>query len=109
MVLTAAGGARAFLTALATGHPERFDGLSTWATPTFEVTSDSPIEIGLDGETQAMDPPLRFSIRAEPVRVRLPGHAIGYSPAARSVGWRSAARELWAVALGRSSRLGTRS
>ncbi len=107
LVLTAAAGARAFLTALATGRPDRFQGLSSWATPTFEVTSDSPIEIGLDGETQVMDPPLRFSIRPDPVRVRLPGHAIGYSPAARSIGLRAEARELWAVALGRSSRFGT--
>ena len=105
LVLGARGGAAAFLTALATGHPERFDGLSSWATPTFEVTSDAPIEIGLDGETVVMEPPLRFSIRPDPVRVRLPKHAIGYSPAARSIGWRAEARELWQVVLGRPSRL----
>ncbi|MGZ8614024.1 MAG: diacylglycerol/lipid kinase family protein [Actinomycetota bacterium] len=101
LVLGQAGGAAAFLAALATGHPERFGGLASWATPTFEVTSAAPIEIGLDGETQVMDPPLRFSIRPAPVRVRLPKHAIGYSPAARSLGWREASRRLWAVALGR--------
>ena len=82
------GGAAAFLAALATGHPERFAGLTSWATPTFEVTSDAPIDIGLDGETMVMDPPLRFSIRPTPVRVRLPKHAIGYSPAARELGWK---------------------
>jgi diacylglycerol kinase family enzyme len=107
LVLGPKGGAAAFLSALATGHPDRFDGLSSWATPTFEVMSDGPIEIGLDGETEVMDPPLRFSIRPNPVRVRLPKHAIGYSPAARSIGWRAEARELWGVALGRPSRLGT--
>jgi diacylglycerol kinase family enzyme len=106
LVLTKDAGARAFLAALATGHPERFDGYSSWSTPTLEVTSDGPIEIGLDGETQVMDPPLRFSIRPNPVRVRLPGQAIGYSPAARSIGWRGEARELWGVILGRSSRFG---
>ena len=36
-----------------------------------------------------MDPPLRFSIRAAPVRVRLPKSAIGYSPAARALGWKA--------------------
>jgi len=100
------GGATAFLAALATGHPERFEGLESWATPTFEVTSDAPIELGLDGETQVMDSPLRFSIRPDPVRVRLPKQAIGYSPAALSLGWREALRRLWGVALGHPSRLG---
>jgi diacylglycerol kinase family enzyme len=101
LVLSEPGGAAAFLAALATGHPERFRGLTSWETPTFEVTSDGPIEMGLDGERQVMDPPLRFSIRRDPVRVRLPRHAIGYSPAARSIGWRETARRLWGVVLGR--------
>jgi hypothetical protein len=47
-----------------------------------------------------MDPPLSFSIRPSPVRVRLPKHAIGYSPAALSLGWRESARQLWRVVLG---------
>jgi diacylglycerol kinase family enzyme len=106
LVLTASAGAGPFLAAVATGHPDRFEGLSSWATPTFEVTSDSPIEIGLDGETEVMDSPLRFSIRPTPVRVRLPKHAIGYSPAAVSMGWRADLRELWGVVLGHPSRLG---
>jgi hypothetical protein len=88
------------LAALASGHPDRFGGLSTWAAPTFDVTSDSPIEMGLDGETKVMDSPLRFSIRPTPVRVRFPKQATGYSPAARSIGWRKSLRRLWATALG---------
>ena len=104
LVLGPQGGAAALFAAIATGHPERFPGFDTWSTPTFEVTSDGPIEIGLDGETQVMDPPLRFSIRPTQVRVRLPRHAPGYSPAARSPGWRQGLRELWGVALGRASR-----
>jgi diacylglycerol kinase family enzyme len=93
--------ARSFLAAVATGRPDRFDGLSSWSTPTFEVSSGSPIEIGLDGETQVMDSPLRFSIRPDPVRVRLPRSAIGYSPAGRSLGWAGSTRALWAVLLGK--------
>jgi diacylglycerol kinase family enzyme len=104
LVFSKPGAAAAFLAALATGHPERFGGLTSWATPTFEVTSGGAIEVGLDGETQVMDPPLRFSIRPSPVRVRLPRHAIGYSPAARSLGWRETGRRLWGLALGRSVR-----
>jgi hypothetical protein len=77
-----------------------------WSVPTFEVTSATPIELGLDGETTVMDPPLRFSIRPRPVRVRLPHHAIGYSPAALSIGWRQTLRDLWGTVIGRRSRLG---
>jgi diacylglycerol kinase family enzyme len=90
-----------FFAALSTGRPNRYEGLESWATTTFEVSSGAPIEIGLDGETQLMDPPLRFSIRQAPVRVRLPKAAIGYSPAARALGWKAAARALWNVLLGR--------
>ena len=87
-----------------TGHPERFEGLTSWTTPTFEVTSGDPIDVGLDGETMVMDSPLRFSIRPSRVRVRLPKHAIGYSPAARALGWRDAAHQLWQVVLGHPAR-----
>jgi diacylglycerol kinase family enzyme len=103
LVLDERGDARSLLAAIATGHPDHFHGLTSWAAPTFEVTSKDPIEIGLDGETEVMDPPLHFSIRPSPVRVRLPKRAIGYSPAARSLGWRETIRRLWAVALGRAS------
>jgi hypothetical protein len=47
-----------------------------------------------------MDSPLRFSIRPSPIRVRLSKQAIGYSPGARSLGWRKSLRRLWATALG---------
>ena len=101
LVLGKDGGPAKFLAAAAAGHPEHFAGLTAWSTPTFEVTSGSPIEIGLDGETMVMDPPLRLSIRPEPVRVRLPEHAIGYSKAARAIGVHEAVRRLWRVVLGR--------
>jgi len=104
LVLGKEGGAAAFLAALATGHPDRFGGFMSWSTPTFDVTSAAPIELGLDGETMVMEPPLRFSMRPQPVRVRLPHHAIGYSPAARSIGWRESLRDLWGVVVGRGSR-----
>jgi diacylglycerol kinase family enzyme len=93
--------ARAFLGALAAGHPERFDGFSSWTTETFTVTSDAPIDVGLDGEAVSMEPPLTFTIGERSLRVRLPTHAIGYSPAARRLGWRPAGRHLWRTAIGR--------
>ena len=46
-----------------------------------------------------MDSPLRFSSRLSRVLVRLPKQAIGYSPAARSLGWRKSSRLLWETAL----------
>jgi diacylglycerol kinase family enzyme len=93
--------ASAFLTAAAARHPERFAGFESWTAESFEVTSGSPIDVGLDGESLSMDPPLHFSIRDRPVRVRLPSHAIGYSPAARAMGLRRASRGLWRVVLGK--------
>jgi len=97
--------AAALIGALAAGHPERFEGVAVWTAETFEVSSGSPIEVGLGGETLEMDPPLRFSIRPEPLRVRLPDDAIGYSPAARVMGWRAAARGLGRISLGRPARI----
>ena len=90
-----------FIAAVTISRPDRVEGLTSWSTPTFEVSSGSPIEVGLDGETQVMDSPLRFSIRPNPVRVRLPKSAIGYSPAGRALGWAGSLRALWAVLLGR--------
>jgi len=107
MVLEGGEGPASLLASIATGHPDHFKGLASWETPTFEVSSGAPIEIGLDGETEVLDSPLRFSIRPTPVRVRLPKHAIGYSPAARSIGWREAARRLWGVVRGKVASQGS--
>ncbi len=98
------GGAPAAIAAFGTGHPERYKGYEEWSTPTFEVRSGAAIDVGLDGESMSMDSPLRFSIRPGAVRVRLPTHAIGYSPAARSMTWRESLGELWRVIRGRPSR-----
>ncbi|HEY7478210.1 MAG TPA: diacylglycerol kinase family protein [Actinomycetota bacterium] len=92
-----------FLSALAGGHPERFAGFEAWSTPEFEVGSGGPIDIGLDGETFEMDPPLRFTIRPGAIRVRLPRHAIGFSPGALALDLRTAARSLWRTALGKQA------
>lgn len=107
LVLDRAGAPAAFLAALAKNHPERFAGYAEWAPEAFEVTSDESIELGLDGEAMALDPPIRFSIRPRPVRVRLPHHAFGYSPAARAIGSKAAVEDLWAIALGRPARFGS--
>ncbi len=89
------------LAATTTGKPERFPGFTAWTAETFEVTSSSPVDAGLDGEAVVLDPPLRFSIRPTALHVRLPKHAIGYSPAALTLDLRSAVRGVWRAALGR--------
>ena len=91
----------ALLAATTTGDPERFPGFTTWTAETFEVTSRSHVDAGLDGEPVVLDPLLRFSIRPTSLRVRLPNRAIGYSPAALTLDLRSAVRGVWRAALGR--------
>jgi diacylglycerol kinase family enzyme len=89
------------LAAVAAGDPDRFSGFNRWEPDTFEVTSDGPVDVGLDGEALVLDPPLRFAIRPAALRVRLPTGAIGMSPAARKLEARQALERLWRTALGR--------
>ena len=94
-------GAARFLSALAEGHPERYTGFAAWTPATFEVYSSTAVDVGLDGESLAIEPPLSFSIHHEALRVRLPLHAIGESPARNAMMPRSAARAVWDVARGK--------
>jgi diacylglycerol kinase family enzyme len=93
--------AAAFLSAAAAGRPERFAGFLSWEPEAFEVTSGEAIDLGVDGEALRMHPPLRFTVRPGTLRVRLPHHAVGLSPAARDLRRRSALRELHQAAAGR--------
>jgi diacylglycerol kinase family enzyme len=89
----------------AVGQLRRFTGWKEWTTTDFEVRSSAPVEIGVDGEALVMEPPLRFTIHAGALRVRLPCGAPGVSPAARSVrrSTRQTVPDLVAVALGRTA------
>jgi diacylglycerol kinase family enzyme len=69
----------------AAGQVRRFPGWAEWNTPRFEVGSGGRVEIGVDGETLLMDPPLVFESLPGALRVRLPRRAAGASPAARAV------------------------
>jgi diacylglycerol kinase family enzyme len=90
-----------FLGALATGHPDRYPGFQTWETDAFEIDSGGMVSVGLDGETMALEPPLRFTIRPAALRVRLSPRAIGQSPAARATSAGQFLPDLWRVAVGR--------
>lgn len=66
----------------AAGRTRRPDGWLEWTDTAFEVRSGQPVEIGIDGEAMVLDPPIRFRIVPGALRVRIPRHAPGYSPAA---------------------------
>jgi diacylglycerol kinase family enzyme len=99
-----ASDARRFVTLEASGRVRRFPGWMEWAAPQFRIDSDAPVEIGVDGEALRMDPPLVFETMPGVLRVRLPRHAIGQSPAARAVHLlsRSTIMELGRVVAGRA-------
>ncbi len=91
----------------AIGQAGRFRGLLEWSAPRFEVRSASPVAVGLDGEALLLDPPLRFRSLPGALRVRLPRHAAGVSPAEAAVTiTREDAAALYRVATGRPPYLG---
>ena len=52
------------------GPPPR--GLEEWSTPTFRVDSAATVQLGIDGESVSMSPPLLFESDPLALRVRLP-------------------------------------
>jgi diacylglycerol kinase family enzyme len=64
-------------------------GWLEWSDVSFEVRSGQPVEMGIDGESTVLDPPIRFRIVPGALRVRIPSDAPGYSPAAAvpTAGW----------------------
>ena len=82
------------------GQIRRFSGWQEWTTPRFRIDSGGPVEIGIDGEAMTLDPPLVFESLPAALRVRLPGHAPGISPAARRVS-RTTIGQLWTIVAGR--------
>jgi diacylglycerol kinase family enzyme len=64
------------------GRVQRFRGWTEFATPEFTVDADGPVEAGVDGEALLLDPPLVFRCLPGAVRIRIPTHAPGWSPAA---------------------------
>jgi diacylglycerol kinase family enzyme len=83
--ISSAGDAGAIVALEAAGQGQRYKGWLEWTAPQFQLDSGAPIEIGLDGEALKLDPPLVFETRPGALRVRIPRHAIGRSPAATGV------------------------
>jgi len=67
------------------GQLKRFGGLRQWSALEFEVRSDAPVAVGLDGEAFLLAPPLRFVSLPGALRVRMPRQARGVSPAGLAV------------------------
>jgi diacylglycerol kinase family enzyme len=94
-----------FVTFETLGQASRFGGVLAWEAPAFEIDSSGPIEIGLDGEALVLDGPLRFRSLPGALRVHLPRHAPGLSPAAAAYGFtRANVAALLRVAAGFSPR-----
>jgi len=74
--------AAAFIAAESTGYLDRFPGWFEWTSAEFTVDSDRPVEAGVDGEALTLDPPLVFRSLPGAIRIRIPTHAPGLSPAA---------------------------
>jgi diacylglycerol kinase family enzyme len=84
------------------GQVQRFPGWQEWTAGEFVVDSGAPVDVGVDGEALALEPPLRFQIQPAALRVWLPRSALRVSPAARAVRLlaRSTAADLASVAAG---------
>ena len=85
VTITDAAQASRFLALQAAGQARRFSGWAEWTAPRFEIRSDAPVPVGVDGEALILDPPLVFTVRPMALRVRLPRRTLRRSPAARTV------------------------
>jgi diacylglycerol kinase family enzyme len=103
MIADAADAGR-FAALEAAGRVSQFPGWTEWNAPRFEISSDGPVQIGVDGEALTMDSPVVFASSPGALRVRLPRHALKVSPAARTVHVlsRSTIAELGRVVAGRA-------
>jgi diacylglycerol kinase family enzyme len=89
-------GAVAKLVTLGTiGQHRRFGGVLQWSSIEFEVRANEPVAVGLDGEALVIAPPLLFMSLPGALRVRVPRHATGISPAGGAV--TLTRRNLWAL------------
>ncbi|WP_266539887.1 diacylglycerol kinase family protein [Streptomyces sp. NBC_01142] len=92
-----------FTTLQAAGQVRRFPGWLQWTAERFEVRSGGPVAVGVDGEALTVEPPIVFATLPGALRLRLPRHTVGLSPAGRAVHLfsRSTVADLAAVCLGR--------
>ena len=63
---------RGLLGVVVVGVSEPFPAMREWTTPTFRIDSGAVVELALDGEAAAMDPPLLFESVPGALRIRTP-------------------------------------
>jgi diacylglycerol kinase family enzyme len=104
--LSGAGGVAKLMTLGIVGAHRRFGGVLQWSSPEFEVRSEAPVAVGLDGEALTLAPPLHFVSLPGALLVRVPRHASGVSPAGAAVTLtRRNLRTLVRIAAGRPAEL----
>jgi diacylglycerol kinase family enzyme len=104
--LRGAGGVAKLVTLGTIGAHRRFGGVLQWSSLEFEVHSEAPVAVGLDGEALTLAPPLRFVSLPGALLVRVPRHASGVSPAGAAVTLtRRNLRRLVRIAAGRPAEL----
>jgi diacylglycerol kinase family enzyme len=77
------------------GQHRRLGGVLQWSSLEFEIRASAPVAVGLDGEALMLAPPLRFVSLPGALRVRVPRHANGLSPAGGAVSLTR--RNVWAL------------
>jgi diacylglycerol kinase family enzyme len=97
-----AGDLPTLITAQITGRLAAFRGYHTWEAPEFVVNSgDALVDVGVDGESLRLPPPLRFRTLPGALRVRVPLDAPGAPPAAAAPrGMRRSAGALFRILAG---------
>ena len=78
-----------------TRQHRRLSGVLQWSCLEFEIRASAPVAVGLDGEALVLAPPLRFVSLPGALRIRVPRHATGVSPAGGAV--TLTRRGLWAL------------
>ena len=82
------------------GAMDRYPGWFQWEATSFEVDSDSPVPIGIDGETVSLEPPLRFALHPGSLTIAVP-HGTPYGPKVNPLSKRGGLQSLWSVVRGR--------
>ena len=63
---------RGLLGVVVVGPDKPFPATREWTTPTFRIDSGAVVDLALDGEAAAMDPPLLFESAPSALRIRTP-------------------------------------
>ncbi|HEX6660148.1 MAG TPA: diacylglycerol kinase family protein [Ilumatobacter sp.] len=65
---------RGLLSVVVMGVGQPFPRMREWTTPTFRIDSSAVVDVALDGEAAAIDPPLLFESVPSALRIRTPIH-----------------------------------